>query len=55
MTESKITIAIRFHLLQSLAICASLFVFSVSFIPSFNVLSVYFYVLLNLVAVSTLY
>ena len=29
---------------SSLAICASLFVFSVSFIPSFNVLSVYFYV-----------
>ena len=42
MTKSKITIAIRFHLLQVWPSELRFFVFSVSLIHSFNVLSVYF-------------
>ena len=48
---SKPTIAIRFNLLQD---CPSVppFVLAVLFIPSFKFLSGYFYVSLNLVAVT---
>lgn len=47
----KPTIAVRFYLLQ-LCPSAPSFVFSLLFIPSFNVLNDYFNVLLYLVAVS---
>ena len=48
----KFLIVIRFNLDQ---ICPSVpsFVFALLFIPSFNVLSVYFYVFMNLVEVFT--
>ena len=47
----KITIAIPFNILQVCPSVAS-FVFTVSFLPSFNVLSCYFCVSINLEAVA---